>query len=64
MSRVVFLASGRSYDLRSEKDRQWWQTRIAERGLRYAIEKDGRDTNIIVDDRGDPFFEKAKALDI
>lgn len=62
MSRIVFQASGMSYQIRKEKDMIWWQNRIEERGLNYKINIDGRDKNIIVDDRGDPFFQpKEKA---
>jgi hypothetical protein len=46
-----------SYQIRKEKDMIWWQNRIKERGLNYQINIDGRDKNIIVDDRGDPFFQ-------
>lgn len=62
MSRVKFLASGRTHEFHGAKEQKWWQDRIHERGLRYEIEKEGRDTYIIVDDRGDPFFTKATAL--
>ena len=57
MSRVKFLASGRTHDFHSKKEQIWWEDRIRERGLKYSIETDGRDTYINVDDRGDPFFE-------
>lgn len=57
MSRVKFLASGRTHEFRGEKERRWWEERITERGLKYELSKDGKDINIIVDDRGDPFFE-------
>ena len=57
MSRVIFLASGVSHEFRGDKERRWWEERIMQRGLRYELNKDGRDTNIIVDDRGDPFLE-------
>jgi len=60
MSRIRFMGSDRVHEIRSTKERMWWLARIEERGLSYEYNKDGRDINIIVDDRGDPFFSKQK----
>ncbi len=62
MHRILFQASGFTYEYRQEKDLLWWQNRIEERGLKSRISVDGRDKTLIVDDRDDPIFEpKEKA---
>ena len=60
MNRVKFMASGRTFDSHGQKTLEWWEARITERGYEYELNKDGRDVNIIVDDRADPFFTARK----
>ena len=57
MSRIKFMASGMSYEFRGKKELELWKSRILNYGLNHEIQYEGNDVFIIVDDRGDPFFE-------